>query len=168
MIVVAIDGPAGAGKSTIAKALATRLNLGYLDTGAMYRAVTFAAIQSGLDLSDQESVSDLTQKSEMILTNDSVSINGMDATRAIRGEVVTAAVSAVAANSLVRTELRQRQRQWIADHNGGVVEGRDIGSVVFPDATLKVYLTASPLVRAQRRVAQSGGVVEQIADAIAA
>lgn len=167
MIVVAIDGPAGAGKSTIAKALATRLNLRYLDTGAMYRAVTFAAIQSGLDLSDQESVSDLTQKSEMILTNDSVSINGMDATKAIRGEVVTAAVSAVAANSLVRTELRQRQRQWIADHNGGVVEGRDIGSVVFPDATLKVYLTASPLVRAQRRVAQTGGVVEQIADAIA-
>ena len=104
----------------------------------------------------------------MILTNDSVSINGMDATKAIRGEVVTAAVSAVAANSLVRTELRQRQRQWIADHNGGVVEGRDIGSVVFPDATLKVYLTASPLVRAQRRVAQTGGVVEQIADAIAA
>ena len=151
-----------------AKALATRLNLRYLDTGAMYRAVTFAAIQSGLDLSDQESVSDLTQKSEMILTNDSVSINGMDATKAIRGEVVTAAVSAVAANSLVRTELRQRQRQWIADHNGGVVEGRDIGSVVFPDATLKVYLTASPLVRAQRRVAQTGGVVEQIADAIAA
>ena len=168
MIVVAIDGPAGAGKSTIAKALATRLSLRYLDTGAMYRAVTFAAIQSGLDLSDQESVSDLTQKSEMILTNDSVSINGMDATKAIRGEVVTAAVSAVAANSLVRTELRQRQRQWIADHNGGVVEGRDIGSVVFPDATLKVYLTASPLVRAQRRVAQTGGVVEQIADAIAA
>ncbi len=168
MIVVAIDGPAGAGKSTIAKALATRLNLRYLDTGAMYRAVTFAAIQSGLDLSDQESVSDLTQKSELILTNDSVSINGMDATKAIRGEVVTAAVSAVAANSLVRTELRQRQRQWIADHNGGVVEGRDIGSVVFPDATLKVYLTASPLVRAQRRVAQTGGVVEQIADAIAA
>ena len=168
MIVVAIDGPAGAGKSTIAKALAARLKLRYLDTGAMYRAVTFAAIQSGLDLTDQDSVSELTQKSEMILTNDTVSINGMDATKAIRGEVVTAAVSAVAANSLVRTELRQRQRQWIADHDGGVVEGRDIGSVVFPDATLKVYLTASPLVRAQRRVAQTGGIVEQIADAIAA
>lgn len=167
MIVVAIDGPAGAGKSTIAKALAARLKLRYLDTGAMYRAVTFAAIQSGLDLTDQDSVSELTQKSEMILTNDTVSINGMDATKAIRGEVVTAAVSAVAANSLVRTELRQRQRQWIADHDGGVVEGRDIGSVVFPDATLKVYLTASPLVRAQRRVAQTGGIVEQIADAIA-
>ena len=122
MIVVAIDGPAGAGKSTIAKALAARLKLRYLDTGAMYRAVTFAAIQSGLDLTDQDSVSELTQKSEMILTNDTVSINGMDATKAIRGEVVTAAVSAVAANSLVRTELRQRQRQWIADHDGGVVE----------------------------------------------
>jgi len=81
---------------------------------------------------------------------------------------VTSAVSAVAMNSQVRTELRERQRQWVTDHKGGVVEGRDIGSVVFPDATLKVYLTASPLVRAQRRVAQSGGNVDEIAQGIAA
>ena len=167
MIVVAIDGPAGAGKSTIAKALATKLGLRYLDTGAMYRAVTFAAMNAQIDLADQDSVADLTRKSEMVLTNDAVFINGVDATTAIRGVQVTSAVSAVAMNSQVRTELRERQRQWVADHNGGVVEGRDIGSVVFPDATLKVYLTASPLVRAQRRVAQSGGNVDEIAHGIA-
>ena len=167
MIVVAIDGPAGAGKSTIAKALAARLGVRYLDTGAMYRAVTFAAMSSGIELNDQNLVADLTRKSKMLLTDESVVINGLDATVAIRNSEVTAAVSTVAANSQVRTELRERQRQWIADHNGGVVEGRDIGSVVFPDATLKVYLTASPIVRARRRVAQSGGNVDEIAASIA-
>ena len=167
MIVVAIDGPAGAGKSTIAKALAARLGVRYLDTGAMYRAVTFAAMSSGIELNDQNLVADLTRKSKMLLTDESVVINGLDATVAIRSSEVTAAVSTVAANSQVRTELRERQRQWIADHNGGVVEGRDIGSVVFPDATLKVYLTAAPIVRARRRVAQSGGNVDEIATSIA-
>ena len=167
MIVIAIDGPAGAGKSTIAKALATKLRVRYLDTGAMYRAVTFAAMNSGIELSNQDLVAELTRNSTMLLTDERVEINGLDATSAIRSSEVTAAVSAVAANSEVLTELRERQRQWIADHNGGVVEGRDIGSVVFPDATLKVYLTASPIVRAKRRVAQSGGNVEEIAAAIA-
>ena len=167
MIVVAIDGPAGAGKSTIAKALAARLGVRYLDTGAMYRAVTFAAMSSGIELNDQNLVADLTRKSKMLLTDESVVINGLDATIAIRSSEVTAAVSTVAANSLVRTELRERQRQLITDHNGGVVEGRDIGSVVFPDATLKVYLTESPIVRARRRVAQSGGNVDEIAASIA-
>ena len=167
MIVVAIDGPAGAGKSTIAKALAAKLQVRYLDTGAMYRAVTFAAMNSGIDLLNQGLVAELARESKMLLTDESVVINGLDATVAIRSSEVTAAVSTVAANSQVRTELRERQRQWIADHNGGVVEGRDIGSVVFPDATLKVYLTASPIVRAKRRVAQSGGNVDEIAAAIA-
>lgn len=167
MIVVAIDGPAGAGKSTIAKALAAKLGVRYLDTGAMYRAVTFAAMTSGIELSNQDLVAELTRKSKMLLTDETVMINGLDATIAIRSSEVTAAVSTVAANSQVRTELRERQRQWIADHNGGVVEGRDIGSVVFPDATLKVYLTASPIVRAKRRVAQSGGNVDEIAASIA-
>ncbi len=166
MIVVAIDGPAGAGKSTIAKALAAKLGVRYLDTGAMYRAVTFAAMTSGIELSNQDLVAELTRKSKMLLTDETVMINGLDATTAIRSSEVTAAVSTVAANSQVRTELRERQRQWIADHNGGVVEGRDIGSVVFPDATLKVYLTASPIVRAKRRVAQSGGNVDEIAASI--
>ena len=167
MIVVAIDGPAGAGKSTIAKALAAKLGVRYLDTGAMYRAVTFAAMTSGIELSNQDLVAELTRKSKMLLTDETVMINGLDATIAIRSSEVTAAVSTVAANSQVRTELRERQRQWIADHKGGVVEGRDIGSVVFPDATLKVYLTASPIVRAKRRVTQSGGNVDEIAASIA-
>ncbi len=167
MIVVAIDGPAGAGKSTIAKALAAKLGVRYLDTGAMYRAVTFAAMSSGIELTDQNLVAELTRDSKMLLTDESVVINGVDATAAIRSSEVTAAVSTVAANSQVRTELRERQRQWIAGQNGGVVEGRDIGSVVFPDATLKVYLTASPIVRARRRVAQSGGNVDEIATSIA-
>ena len=167
MIVVAIDGPAGAGKSTIAKALAAKLGVRYLDTGAMYRAVTFAAMTLGIELSNQDLVAELTRKSKILLTDETVMINGLDATTAIRSSEVTGAVSTVAANSQVRTELRERQRQWIADHNGGVVEGRDIGSVVFPDATLKVYLTASPIVRAKRRVAQSGGNVDEIAASIA-
>jgi cytidylate kinase len=103
----------------------------------------------------------------MSVTEDYVMINKMDATKAIRGPVVTKAVSLVATNSDVRNELRSRQRDWAIQNSGGVIEGRDIGSVVFPDATLKVYLTASPMVRAKRRVAQDGGDVDQIAAEIA-
>ena len=167
MIIIAIDGPAGAGKSTIAKALAKNLGLRYLDTGAMYRAVTFAALETGISLEDEAAVSVLAKSCEMSVTEDSVLINKMDATKAIRGPVVTKAVSLVATNSEVRNELRSRQRDWAVQNSGGVIEGRDIGSVVFPDATLKVYLTASPIVRAKRRVAQDGGDVDQIAAEIA-
>ena len=167
MIIIAIDGPAGAGKSTIAKALAKNLGLRYLDTGAMYRAVTFAALETGISLEDEAAVSVLAKSCEMSVTEDSVLINEMDATKAIRGPVVTKAVSLVATNSDVRNELRSRQRDWAVQNSGGVIEGRDIGSVVFPDATLKVYLTASPMVRAKRRVAQDGGDVDQIAAEIA-
>ncbi len=167
MIIVAIDGPAGAGKSTIAKALAKRLNLRYLDTGAMYRAVTFAALTRKIDLHDEHMVADIAKTSVMLIEDDLINIDGMDATVEIRGVEVTRNVSLVAMNSLVRTELRNRQRLWASEHDGGVVEGRDIGSVVFPDATLKVYLTASPIVRARRRVAQSGGDIDQIAAEIA-
>jgi cytidylate kinase len=101
------------------------------------------------------------------ISDDRLLVDGIDATADIRGEAVTRAVSAVAANSDVRRELRERQRTWVAERGGGVVEGRDIATVVFPDAKLKVFLTASPLVRAQRRVAQIGGDVEQIARDIA-
>ena len=167
MIVIAIDGPAGAGKSTIAKALAKKLSLRYLDTGAMYRAVTFAALTRNLDLSNESAIAKVASECVMLIDDDSIIIDGLDATQEIRGQKVTRAVSIVATNSLVRTELRGRQQQWVSEHGGGVVEGRDIGSVVFPYATLKVYLTASPLVRAKRRVAQSGGDVELIAAEIA-
>lgn len=167
MRVIAIDGPAGAGKSTIAKALATRLGLQYLDTGAMYRAVTFAALHRGLDLDDERAVARLAEEVSLSVDGSGVTVDGLDATAAIRGPEVTAAVSKVAANSGVRTEMRLRQQQWAAERGGGVIEGRDIGSVVFPDADLKLYLTASPRERAMRRVAQSGGDVDEIEAAIA-
>ena len=166
-VVVAIDGPAGAGKSTIAKALARELGIAYLDTGAMYRGVTFAVLRKGLAATDVDAVGRVAQVVEFIQTPDTLHVDNVDATAAIRTPEVDAAVSHIAANSIVRDEMRLRQRQWIADHNGGVVEGRDIGSVVFPDATLKVYLVATPLVRAERRVAQHGGDVAEIARAIA-
>ena len=165
--VIAIDGPAGAGKSTIAKALASRLNMKYLDTGAMYRAVTFEAMLRELDLDDQCAITLMTQECDLHVGVDRVIINGHDATQAIRGTEVTGSVSKVAANSGVRTEMRIRQQEWANSHGGGVIEGRDIATVVFPDAVLKVFLTASPEVRAQRRVDQSGGNVLEIAAAIA-
>lgn len=165
--VIAIDGPAGAGKSTIAKALSARLNMKYLDTGAMYRAVTFEAMLRELDLDDQGAITLMAQECDLHVGIDRVIINGHDATQAIRGPEVTSNVSKVAANSGVRTEMRIRQQEWATSHGGGVIEGRDIATVVFPDAVLKVFLTASPEVRAQRRVDQSGGDVSEIAAAIA-
>jgi cytidylate kinase len=164
--VIAIDGPAGAGKSTIAKALSARLRMKYLDTGAMYRAVTFEAMLRDMDLSDQDAIAKLAQECDLHVGIDRVIINGHDATTAIRGPEVTGSVSKVAANSGVRTEMRIRQQEWASAHGGGVIEGRDIATVVFPEAILKVFLTATPQVRAQRRVDQDGGDVAQIAAAI--
>ena len=148
--VVAIDGPAGSGKSTVARRLAARLGLEYLDTGAMYRAVTFAALRRGLDPSEPERVARLAAKVELTV-DDAVTVDGVDATIEIRGPEVTRAVSLVAANPGVRQEMVRRQRDWIKARGGGVIEGRDIGTVVFPDAALKVFLTARPEIRAARR-----------------
>lgn len=167
MRVIAIDGPAGAGKSTIAQALAARLGLEYLDTGAMYRAITFAALERGLSLDDQAAVGQFARDATLEVGRHGVLVEGLDATAAIRTPAVTAAVSKVASNSEVRTEMRARQQQWAAERGGGVIEGRDIGSVVFPDADLKLYLTASPRTRAERRVAEAGGDVDEIEAAIA-
>ncbi len=151
-LVIAIDGPAGSGKSTVAKAVAIRLGLDYLDTGAMYRSVAFAALRGGVDPEDAEVVGNLSRNIELeVAPSGSVVVDGVDATIEIRGPEVTRAVSIVAANPTVRTEMRARQRQWVAIRGGGVMEGRDIGTVVFPDAKLKVYLDASPEVRAARR-----------------
>jgi cytidylate kinase len=132
MKVIAIDGPAGSGKSTVARRLAERLGLEYLDTGAMYRGVTFAALRRGVDPTEVEPVARLVLDVELTVE-------------------VSRAVSIVAANPDVRAEMVRRQREWAAARGGGVMEGRDIGSVVFPDAILKVYLTADPEVRASRR-----------------
>jgi cytidylate kinase len=151
MRVIAIDGPAGSGKSTVGRRLADRLGLEYLDTGAMYRAVAFAAIRQGIDPSDADPVAALSRAVEIRVGADGVLVDDIDATVEIRGPEVTRAVSLVAANPEVRSELRARQRQWAAEREGGVIEGRDIGTVVFPDALLKVYLTASEEVRAARR-----------------
>jgi len=149
--VIAIDGPAGSGKSTVARRLAERLGLEYLDTGAMYRAVTFAALRRNLDPADADDVAELARNVDLSVTLDAVVVDGVDATIEIRGPEVTRAVSTVAANADVRTELVARQREWARRRGGGVLEGRDIGSVVFPDALLKVYLDARPEVRAARR-----------------
>jgi CMP/dCMP kinase len=149
--IIAIDGPAGSGKSTVARALAARVGLDYLDTGAMYRGVTFAALRRGLDPTDEAAVARMVDHVELEVHPDRVVVDGADATIEIRGPEVSRAVSAVAANPAVRTEMVRRQREWAAAHDGGVMEGRDIGTVVFPDALLKVYLDADPEVRAQRR-----------------
>lgn len=154
MKVIAIDGPAGSGKSTVAKQLAKRLGLGYLDTGAMYRAVTFAVLRRGLDPDDDRPVAELAETVELDVGDSRVQVDGVDASIEIRGPEVSRAVSIVAANAGVRRELVRRQREWVRSHGGGVLEGRDIGTVVFPDALLKVYLTARPDVRAERRAAE--------------
>ena len=151
MRVIAIDGPAGSGKSTVGRRLAERLGLTYLDTGAMYRAVAFAAIRQGVDPDEAASVAALARAIDIVVDDDGVRVDDIDASVEIRGPEVTRAVSMVAANPAVREELRARQRAWALERGGGVIEGRDIGTVVFPDATLKVYLTASVEVRARRR-----------------
>ena len=165
--VIAIDGPAGAGKSTVARRVAERLGVAHLDTGAMYRAVACAAVRHGVDPDDAQAMGALVQELRLEMKGDRVWVDGHDVTVEIRGATVTAAVSAVAAQSAVRRDLVQRQRWWADAQAAAVVEGRDIGTVVFPDAALKVFLTASPRVRAERRVAEVGGEVDEIEQSIA-
>lgn len=161
-LVIAIDGPAGAGKSTVGRSLADRLGLRYLDTGAMYRAMTFAALQRGVVEGDLDEVAEMAPTVAISIDDGVVTVDGVDATTAIRGREVTEAVSQISTNPTVRQVLVERQRAWVDEHGGGVVEGRDIGTVVFPDADLKLYITASPRVRAERRVRELGGDVAEV------
>jgi cytidylate kinase len=153
-MIVAIDGPAGAGKSTVARRLAERLHFRYLDTGAMYRALTWLALQQSFDLSDGERLGRLAREYPVSFENERrVFISGKDVTAAIRRTQVDRMVPVVARHPEVREVMRERQRDL--GHDGDVViEGRDIGTVVAPDAEVKVYLVADPKVRAQRRLAE--------------
>jgi cytidylate kinase len=151
--IVAIDGPAGAGKSTLAEAVAGHLGLERLDTGAMYRAVAWQALALGLEPDDGDAVAEMARRLQ-IDVGERVTVDGRDITDEIRSTAVDRAVSAVAANPAVRTELVARQRQWLAARGSGVVEGRDIGTVVLPDADVKIYLTARTGERARRRASE--------------
>jgi len=151
-LIIAIDGPVGSGKSTVARRVAELLGYVYLDSGAMYRAVAALALERGIPAEDSAAVAALgATAAPTIEVGDRVLIEGVDVTAVIRSAEVGRAVSVVAANPEVRRHLVQRQRAWADAHGGGVVEGRDIGSVVFPHAQLKVFLTASPEERARRR-----------------
>lgn len=158
-VIVAIDGPAGAGKSTVARLVADELGIPYIDTGAMYRTVTLAALSKKIDLSDEEAVGGLAERIDLKLeattTGTRVLLDGWDVTREIRSANVTTAVSRVAAHARVRKRMVDLQRELGV--TGGVLEGRDIGSVVFPDAPFKFFLEASPEERARRRHAELAG-----------
>lgn len=159
--IVAIDGPAGSGKSTVARLVAERLGLAHLDTGAMYRSVAWAVLRAGADPADAASVTAIAEGLTLELDPGAaagVRANGVEVTEAIRGPEVSAVVSVVAAHPGVRRTMVERQRAWVADRQGAVVEGRDIGTVVFPHARPKIYLTASDTERARRRAGQDVGM----------
>jgi cytidylate kinase len=164
--VVALDGPSGTGKSTVARRLATRLGARYLDTGAMYRAATVAALRGGVDLDNPVAVTNVVEAAKIVISTDpehvSITLDGEPVDEEIRAAETTSAVSAVSAVPAVRALLVDAQRELIAD-GGIVVEGRDIGSVVWPTARPKVYLTASPEARARRRAGELGSDVAAVA-----
>ena len=160
MIIVTIDGPAGAGKSTVARGLAARLGYLFLDTGAMYRAATYAVMQSG-DLQNQESRITVTNDIQIDVTDGVVLINGEDVSRMIRTAEVTNNIHFLADDPLVRSVLVERQRA-IAEGQNVVTEGRDQGTVAFPDAEFKIFLTASPEERARRRQTERSALGEDV------
>ncbi len=166
-VIVAIDGPAGAGKSTVARSVAQRLGYLYIDTGAMYRAVALWALQNHVDLDDLHRLEQLARQARIEFADGRVLLNGADVTAAIREPDISQAASKVAACGGVRRAMRQEQRRIAAAHSA-VMEGRDIGTVVFPEAQVKIYLDADPQERARRRAAETGqdthDVARQIAD----
>lgn len=158
-LTVALDGPAGTGKSSVSRGLAHALNARYLNTGAMYRIVTLAVLRAGVDLADADAVAEVADAAELAVgydpDYDTAFLAGEDVSAEIRGDEVTAAVSAVSAIPAVRARLVQLQRELAAGDEAVVVEGRDIGTVVLPDADVKIFLTASAQERARRRNAQN-------------
>ena len=163
-LIVAIDGPSGAGKSTIARSLAERLGIAYVDTGAMYRAIALWALQADIDLDDPFRLAQLAKQAriEFVAPGNRVMLNGQDVTAEIREPRVSAAASKVAAVAGVRRAMRDEQRR-MGEGQSLVMEGRDIGTVVFPDARVKIYLDAAPGSRAERRAKEAGGPVEDVA-----
>ena len=157
---VTLDGPSGTGKSSVARGVAARLGAAYLDTGAMYRAATVAVLDAGVDPDDADAVARTVAGARIEVGTEAatevVRVDGVDVAARIRGAEVTRAVSAVSAVPAVRRQLVDQQRSLVAAADAVVVEGRDIGTVVLPDATLKIYLTAAPEARAQRRAGQLG------------
>lgn len=155
-LIIAIDGPGGVGKTSVSRGLAEKLGLAHLDTGAFYRAATVVALMARADLTIEAEVLSAVAAAQLEYRDGVMSVEGVDMNEAIRSEEITTAVSAVAAMASVRAHLVERQRAWVAAADGrAVVEGRDIGTVVFADAPLKVYLTARPEVRAARRAGES-------------
>ena len=158
-VVIAIDGPAGTGKSSVARGLARALNARYLDTGAMYRIVTLGVLRAGIDLADTTAIADVAQRVDLAVgfdpDEDRSYLAGEDVSAEIRGDAVTKAVSAVSAVPQVRARLVELQRELASAPGSVVVEGRDIGTVVLPDADVKIFLTASAEVRARRRTDQN-------------
>ena len=173
--VVAIDGPSGSGKSSVSRAVASQLGWDYLDTGAMYRAMTAWMLDRGVDVNDQDAVAAASPRPVPVIATDprhaAVAVDGRDVTEVIRGSAVTAAVSAVSSVQEVRTRLVEMQRAAVqaalAAGRGIVVEGRDIGTVVLPEADLKIFLTASEGERARRRQAEFSDSAAQVDDATA-
>lgn len=173
-LVIAIDGPSGSGKSSVSKAVARTLDAAYLDTGAMYRAVTYAVLAAGTDLADADAVAQAVRDAQLEISTDpqaeKVVISGQDVTSAIREPRITEHVSAVATNLDARAELVRRQREIIAGHRRIVAEGRDITTVVAPDAHARILLTASEEARLRRRGLELGGTQsrEQLATQVLA
>jgi cytidylate kinase len=163
-MVIAIDGPAGAGKSTVARAVAKALGFTYLDSGAMYRSVALAGLESGVDLDDPAAMGELASGLEISMEDGKVILDGRDVTEEIRTPRVSAAASRVSVHPEVRSEMVLRQRALI-EAGDYVAEGRDIGTEVSPEAPLKVFLTASPEERARRRAAENG---EEVSDVLVA
>ncbi len=171
-VVIAIDGPSGVGKRTVTRAVATALELAYLDTGSTYRAATLAVLAAGVDINDEQAVLEVVRSHAIDYVASGVVLDGVSVAQAVRTDRVTSNVSAISAHPKVRSEIVEIQRDWVARHGGdAVVEGRDIGTVVFPDTPHKIYLTARPEVRAARRAGDEeagGATIAEIAVALRA